>query len=248
MTDTKPELGALFYPTKDTFGQDIPFDSLYIPYIYKEIYLEGVYLDVLNQKKDLTIVDVGANIGVTVQYFRPYAKKLYAIEPSPEHFAALKQNKEFNKWDNVEIFNYALAGKDGQMEFSQNSQNRTMNSLIVGKEVGVHKHELQSGIQDLTGTITAKGYDNHVTVQTKSIDHFFEENNIEEVDFMKFDPEGAEDMILRSEGFKKIAHKIKAIEVEFHFPTWQNLVGYLQSLGYQARRYDSSAIIVLFFR
>lgn len=247
----KVELGGLFFPKVDSFGREVPFDSLYIPYIYKEIYLEGVYLDVLNQKKDLTIVDVGANIGIVTQYMRPYAKKIYSIEPSPEHFAALKKNKEFNNWDNVEVFNYALADKNGEMEFAQNTLNRTMNSLAVGGHVGEHgehKHEIKPEISSEPLIITAQGYDNRLTVPTKSIDTFFEENNIEHVDFMKFDPEGAEDMILRSEGFKKIAHKVDAIEVEFHFPTWMKLVEYMQSLGYQARRYDSSAIIVLFFR
>lgn len=218
------EVGGLFYPTKDAWGKEIPFDNLFIPYIYKEIYLEGVYLDVLNQKKDLTIVDVGANIGITVQYFRDYAKKLYAVEPSSEHFAALKKNKEFNKWDNVELINAALADKDGEMELSHHEGNRTCNS------------------------ITNKYSDQTETVKTLAMDTFFEQNGIEEVDFMKFDPEGAEDLILYSEGFKKVAHKIKAIECEFHHPTWPKLVEHLQSLGFQARRYDSSAIIVLFFR
>lgn len=222
------KLGALYYPIEDQSGNEIPFDSLYIPYIYKEIYLEGVYVDVLNQKKDLTIIDVGSNIGITVQHFQPYAKKLYAIEPSPEHFAALKENKEFNNWDNVELSNIALADQDGEMEFTQNSQNRTMNSL---------KGSLQYG-----------GYNDSIKVQAQSIDHFFEEHNIEHVDFMKFDPEGAEDMILRSEGFRKVAHKIDAIMVEFHFPNWMQLVEYMRTFGFKARQYQSSAKIVLFFR
>ena len=82
------KMGAIFFPTEDQMGNTIKFDSLYIPYIYREIYFEGIYIDVLNQKKDLTIIDVGANIGITVQHFQPYAKKLYAIEPSREHFEA----------------------------------------------------------------------------------------------------------------------------------------------------------------
>lgn len=89
-------LKALYYP-------DVPFESLYIPYIYKEIYFDGVYIDIFNQKKDMVVMDIGANIGVVTQYMRDYAKKVYSIEPSKEHFEALKKNKEFNKWDNVEV-------------------------------------------------------------------------------------------------------------------------------------------------
>ncbi|OFW53979.1 MAG: hypothetical protein A2163_07865 [Actinobacteria bacterium RBG_13_35_12] len=210
-------LKALFYP-------DVPFDSLFIPYIYKEIYLEGVYVDIFNQKEDMVVIDVGANIGIVTQYMREYCKKLYAIEPSSEHFEALKKNKEFNKWDNVEIFNLAIADKDGEMTLNTNKSNRTCHSLTLDYKQGGEK------------------------VKTQAFDTFFKENNIEKVDFMKFDVEGAEDLILRSEGFKKVKDKISAIEVEFHFPTFPELVKYMLELGFEARRYDSSAIIVLFTR
>jgi len=50
-------LSALFYP-------DVPFESLCIPHIYKEIYLDRVYADVFNENRNMTIVDVGANCGI----------------------------------------------------------------------------------------------------------------------------------------------------------------------------------------
>lgn len=216
-------LGAIFYP-KGTEENPISFESLYIPYIFKEIYFEGVYADIFNQKKDMTVVDVGANAGIVTGYMRDYCKKLYAIEPSTEHFEALKKNKEFNGWDNVEIFNMAIAGKDGEVVMHKNSKNRTCNSYVL----------------DYGGESQP--------IKAMAMDTFFKENNIESVDFMKFDVEGAEDDILRSDGFKAVADKIKAIEVEFHFPNWRELVNYMISLGYQARQYDSSAVIVLFTR
>jgi len=229
------KLGALFYPTEDQKGNEIPFDSLYIPYIYREIYFEGLYIDVLNQQKDMVILDVGSNIGVTVAHFRPHAKKIYAIEPSPEHFEALKKNKEFNNWDNVELFNLALSDRNGETILSQNTGNRTMNSIVVKQDKG--EYEIRSGKY----TVESK-------VKTMDFETFFKENKIEKVDFCKFDVEGADDLILRSEGFKKVASKIQSIIVEFHYPNWTELVKYLISLGYQAKRYESSAIVVLFTR
>ena len=53
-------------------------------------------MDIFNQKKDMVILDVGAQVGIVTHYMRQFAKKIYAIEPSPEHFEALKKNKEFN--------------------------------------------------------------------------------------------------------------------------------------------------------
>lgn len=237
MTDKKDKevkLGGLFYPKVDQTGKEIPFDTLYIPYIYKEIYFDGVYIDVLNQRKDMVIVDVGANIGVTVDHFKDYAKTVYAIEPSPENFAALKKNKEFNGWDNVVLCNYALADRDGEMDFAQAPNNRTTNALID---------------KDGSHAVGPGGwYEPSFKVPTKTIETFFKENNIEQVDFMKFDPEGSEELILYTDAFKRVAPKIKAIECEFHHGDWMNIVKYLEGLGYQARQYQSSAIIVLFTR
>lgn len=216
-------LGALFYP-KGTDENPIPFQSLFIPWIYNEIYMEGLYGDILNGRKEMTIIDAGANIGIVTQFMRDYAKKIYAVEPSAEHFEALKANKEHNKWDNVELFNVAFADKDGEMTLNYLPGNRTSNSIVNNYKQGTQ------------------------TCKTVAFDTFFEQNKIEEVDFMKFDVEGAEDMILRSEGFLKVAPKIKAIEIEFHYPTFPQLVEHLMSLGYKARRFDSSAVVILFTR
>lgn len=211
-------LKALFYP-------DVKFETLYIPYIYREIYFEGVYNDVLGKNKDMVIIDVGANIGIVTDHMRKHAKKIYSLEPCAMHFEALKKNKEFNKWDNVEIFNMAVADKDGEMTLHTNTDNQTCQSLTL---------EYQNGESE--------------KVKTVAFDTFFDDNKIGDVDFIKFDVEGAEDMILRSEGFKRIAHRVKAIEVEFHFPNWMELVQHMAELGFESRRYDSSAIIVLFTR
>jgi len=214
-------LKALFFP-------DVPFESLFIPYIYKEIYFEGVYIDIFNTKKDMVVIDVGANIGVVTQYMRDYAKKLIAIEPSTEHFEALKKNKEFNKWDNVTIVKAAIADKDGEMTLKLDPNNRTC-------------HHLQWAGVSQTNQQEEK-------VKTICFETLLKENNLDVVDFVKFDVEGAEELILMGESFAKVADKIKAIEVEFHFPSWPNIVNHMIKLGYKARRYDSSAIIVLFSR
>jgi FkbM family methyltransferase len=214
-------LGALFYP-KGTKREPIDFDSLFIPYIYKEIYFEGVYNDIVSGRKDMIIVDVGSNCGVVTQYLRGFARKVYSIEPSPVHFEALKKNKEFNKWDNVEVFNFAIADKDGKMILNTNKYNQTCNSLNLDYKQG--------------------GYE----VDTKTLTTFFKEENIFNIDFAKIDIEGYENVLFRTEEFAQACKKIKAMEVEFHFPTFPELVKILQGLGYEARRYNSSAVVILF--
>ena len=216
-------MNAIYYPTEIN-GVKIPFDSLYLPYIWKEIYFDSLYVDIVNGKKDMTIIDVGANIGLVTMYLKDYAKRLFAIEPSSEHFKCLERNIIDNGWSNCSAHNIAIADKNGEMTLNTLSSNRTCHSLINDYKQGGEK------------------------VKTIKMDTFFEENKIEKCDFMKFDVEGAEDMILRSEGFRKVKDKIDAIEVEFHYPTFPNLVKYMIGLGYTARRYDSSAIVILFLR
>ena len=48
-------------------------------------------------KKDLTIVDIGANIGLTSYYFKDYAKIVYAVEPAKKHFDCIQKMVEYNK-------------------------------------------------------------------------------------------------------------------------------------------------------
>jgi FkbM family methyltransferase len=142
------------------------------------------------------------------------------------------------------VFKLAIADKNGEMELTLNDTNRTMHSLIIGEKTEENKHVVKD--QDLI--IKAKGYEKTEKVKTVRFDTFFKQNKINQVDFCKFDVEGAEDMILRSESFINIADKIKAIEVEFHFPTFPSLIEHMQKLGYNARRFDCSAVIVLFWR
>ena len=222
------KLGAIWYPETDIKGNKIPFDNLFLPYIWKEIYFEGLYLDIFNQKplNSMTILDVGSQIGLTVKYFQPYAKKLYAIEPAKEHYEALTKNIEFNGWANVEAFKLALADKDGEAKLRFFNDNRTCHSINIPLNAG----------------------EEFETVPTKTFETFFKENNIEKVDFCKFDVEGEEDKILRSPTFRSVAEKIKAIEIEFHYPSYPELVKIMIEMGYTARRYDSSAIVVLFSR
>jgi len=200
-------LNALFYPNAE-------FDSLMIPAIFREIYQQRLY-DNIPINKESVMVDLGANIGLVTQYFKDKVKIIYAVEPAKEHFTALKQNKEYNHWDNVEIFNLAISDKDGEANLYHNINNHTSHSLIQNNQQGQE------------------------VVKTMRLDTFFEENNIEKVDFLKFDVEGAENIIIRDESFAKVAKKIQYILIEFHsYENWEkkenlkDLMKYLKRLGF----------------
>lgn len=203
MTD-KP-LEAIFYRN---------WNACHIPEILEEIYLKAVYQPFLLGKKDLIIVDIGANIGLTSHYFKNYAKQVYAIEPDPDHIEELSKMIEFNKIKNITVCPYAISNKTGKHIFYRN-ENTTANNLIGGQPGG-------------------ESFD----VDLLSFDEFMVKNNLDHIDLLKLDPEGEEGKIISSEGFKKYADKVKIIVGEWH--NWGNIeqnqfANLFIDLGYEFR-------------
>ena len=219
-------LDAIFYPHVHLY------DTTYIPEILHEIYMKGVYA-LLKGRTNLTILDFGANCGLTAQYFKEFGK-VYSVEPCPDQFEALKLNKEYNGWNNVEIFNVALSDRNGEATFHINRTNMTAGSLdndfhTILSMPGGHKYE-------------------NVQVPTITIDKFVEDNKIDKIDFMKMDIEGQEDSVMESEGFKTVVPKIQVCTIEFHNHNHERLVEMMKSYGFQEERYPVDTVSYLFTR
>lgn len=209
-------LNALFY--------NPPLSSNRIGEIINEIYIDGIYQPYLVNKKDLTIIDCGANIGLFSQYVSPVAKLVYAIEPSTTHFEALNKMLEYNKITNVKTFKYAIANTNGEATFNH-YQNQTMNSLAV-----IPNYDLV----------------NQEKVKTIRLDTFFEENKIEHVDILKIDIEGEEFNVLGGDSFANISDKVDVVIGEVH--AWagrktNQLRQALQERGYKVETMPCSAMI-----
>lgn len=172
-----------------------PIDKYYLGYQFNEVYRENVYVPFFQGKKDLTVVDIGANIGVTTYYFSQFAKVVHSVEPSMDHFKILKHMVQFNDLENVELHKQAIWIQNKVGKLYHNSENKTMFSL-------------HSGVQDKISMPE--------DVQITTIDKFFENNKIEHCDFLKLDVEGSEFEILGHSGFKKVAPKIDTIFLEWH--------------------------------
>lgn len=123
-------------------------------------------------KKDLTIIDAGANVGMFSIYCSPSAKTIYAIEPTPSHFNILK--KITTKFNNIIPINCALWGEDENLTFYTIPFNTTANSAVA------------TGGQALT-------------VIGKKLQTIIKENNIEHIDLLKMDIEGSEFKILNDD-------------------------------------------------
>lgn len=121
----------LHYQSKDTvIGGQIAQSGIYEPYE------EALLLDLL--KTGDSAVDVGANIGVyTLQMAKKVGDRgmIYAFEPEPDNFSILQTNIIDNKFNNVEIFPFALSNMEGGAKLYLSWDNMGDHRIYDGKYV-----------------------------------------------------------------------------------------------------------------
>jgi len=189
------------------------FKNAYIPEILEEIYLNKIYVPFLNKDMN-TIVDIGANIGLTSQYFSGFAKRVFAVEPSKTHIEVIDKMLKFNDIKNVKIVDKAVYIENKELTFYHN-ENTTMFSLHTA--------------------IANKPQDNEV-VQAITIEKLFNDNKIEVCDFLKLDVEGSEGEIVSHKSFANVAPRIKNMIMEYHVWSGYNplqLVNALRDYGFK---------------
>jgi FkbM family methyltransferase len=177
-------------PLKGIFYRDWNYDRLND--ILKEIFFDKLYAPLFVDKKDLTIVDVGANIGLFTLWAYPYAKKIYSVEPSAIHCETLRKMVTFNKMDKVEIIQKALSDKNGEMKL-YHSENTT--SYMLQPNVNKDPNDFE-----MVQTIT-------INTLLKDIPH---------IDILKVDIEGMEGTVFGNKDFDEVAGKIDQIVMEYH--------------------------------
>ncbi len=148
-------------------------------------------------KEGMIVVDIGANIG----YYTVIAAKLtgesgsvIAFEPAPENYSVLQQTIKANNFKNVSAHQLAVADRRGELSLNLYESNKGKHSLVKDSS-------------------TAKGFSSSVRVQTVSLDEFLREHNIDHVDLIKMDIEGAESIALL--GMMETLEKAKFLFLEF---------------------------------
>lgn len=145
------------------------------------------------QEKDV-IVDVGANVGYYTLRLAHSVRngKIVSIEADPQTCEILKTNCKLNNFENVEIYNYAITDKEGEITLYQSDTHSGSNSIFV-------KNSSKSRKQ--------------TSVKATTLDDLLE-NKYDEINWIKIDVEGAELSVLK--GAEKTLKKTKRILVEIH--------------------------------
>lgn len=198
--------------------------SSYAPTLMEEVFVKEIYAPLFKGRKDLTFLDIGANIGLVSLYAYDACRRIVALEPDPDTFTVLKSMTL--KHPNIEPVCAALAPVDGQVDFYRNHLNTTASSTV-------NTFGTQTKCTGLT-LISILGI-----------------HQLEHVDVCKCDAEGAEGESLTIEQLRAAAPVIDTWMIELHncpLSTWGQKLGRLvndfSELGYHSQRIDGMALIV----
>jgi FkbM family methyltransferase len=168
------------------------YEYSHIALLFREIFLSKEYYFKCD-KPQPAIIDCGANIGMSVLYF----KFLYpdcsitAFEPNPIAYTLLKKNIADNNLRNVEAVNIGLSEKEGSIEFFTDGKDGILVASIL-KE---------------------RGGNNLLNVKSMKLSDFIKN---ETFDLIKMDIEGAEYEVAKEMcSSQKLANSNKYI-IEYH--------------------------------
>lgn len=139
------------------------------------------------------IIDAGAQAGFFSLYCRALNAKIrvYAIEPESENAQVLAKHLKSNHIQNVKIFQQALAGKSGKIDF------------YVSPDT--HNHSL----------IKFSEFKKMISVPALSLSDFLKQNKLIRISLLKMDIEGAEYEVLENLA-KEDWRKFENILLEYH--------------------------------
>ena len=206
------KISSIIWNDKKVFYRTSSSDMILIYEILLQSKYKSEYFfpDKLNPK---VIFDIGGNIGITSVYLAsifPDAK-IYTFEPLPDNYEILKKN--IQKYDNIEAFNIGLGSKNGNFKvyLSDDSENF-------------------GGVSFYPDPIGNKS-DSYISCEVKNINEMMEKLNIELIDLIKIDTEGAEYDILMAL-HEKILRNTSWITGELHGNQDFELLNYLNNLGF----------------
>lgn len=167
------------------------------------------------------VVDCGAHIGKYTILASKFAEKVIAIEPEPENYKSLTKNIKLNNCKNVIALNCAVCNKNKKLK------------LYIKEKSSLHFTS--------TPLKMKRPYKTLVEVDGIKIDDLFNDLNIDRIDWLKLDIEGAEIEALL--GAKKAlkAGKILNIIIELHLnfigkKNAEKLLSYLKKNKYLITR------------
>ena len=208
-----------------SYVSDFCFDEDQILGNLIEIYGQQTYINdtlpVKIEPNDI-VVDLGANTGVAIMHALDMgAKKIYACEPNEECVKILK--KYFQDNSKVHLNELALSDVNGHT------------NLQIGHNMPTSVHSKLTTVERLKNQVDTDFYDNCSikTVTAITLKSFFDLHELNFVDFLKVDIEGAEILLISEENKNILSERVRKVALEFHNEECKkDLTTFLESINF----------------
>jgi FkbM family methyltransferase len=158
-----------------------------------------------------TIIDVGANKGQSISFFRKMNKncKIYAFEPNAALYDQLMAT--YGKLPGIKIYNMGISDKTGEKMFNQNVLDYTSSF----EELNLDSKYLQNK-SNILGVKPEEIVSSKYMVNITTLSKFINENVTEPIDILKIDVEGHEYAALKGLFNSTIKQTVRYIQLEDH--------------------------------
>lgn len=152
----------------------------------------------LGDEADPTVLDVGANVGQTIELFRESfpAAHIHSFEPSPRTYRQLEGRHRSTP--DVKLWNCGVGAADGKLPFHENTVSDMSSFLAPGSEAW----------GQVEGT---------TEVDVVTLDGFCARNGIETIDVLKSDTQGYELEVIKGAERLLEERRIRLILCEVNF-------------------------------
>ncbi|MDH3267773.1 MAG: FkbM family methyltransferase [Ignavibacteria bacterium] len=190
---------SYLYELRDRTKIKVHSNSLALNHVFYTVFLKGEYdsLEKFKIREEDIIIDIGAHLG----FFTIKAAKkacngtVYAFEPFSMHYELLKENILSNNIKNVKFYNQAITDKTSELSFYYTMHGDPGDTSLF--KINPEKKTYEEKVKSI------------------SLQDFFNQENIENCNFLKMDCEGAEYSILMKANDSTLA-KIQRIAMEWH--------------------------------
>ena len=181
-------------------------------YIKQSVPIEQELKILFKQNEPLVIFEIGACEGEdSIKYSRLFPNSsIYAFEPLPDNIKLIQNNLLHYGVTNVKYYNKALSSREGTAEFYV-SEGRPETAIESDWDYGNKSSSLLPPGKHLE-IVSYIHFNKKIEVETITLKSFCTSNNINIIDFIHMDVQGAELIVL--EGASDFISSIKVIWME----------------------------------
>lgn len=179
-------------------------------YLSEKNGIENELYKFFSSNDELIIFDIGSCEGEdSIRYSRMFPRsKIYSFEPLTKNLKKAEENLKKFSIENVTLTQEALSDREGESEFHTSSGHPDYIPITEEWDYGNKSSSLLLPTSEMPNWMK---FEKEI-VKTNTLQNFCTKNNIENIDFIHMDVQGAEKLVLA--GAENMLNKIKMIWLE----------------------------------